>query len=403
MIDRRALSNFVYEMGSPFKRLEALLTDVPPNPALEPIIMTVGSPRHAPPQSVAETLTADLQGFEAYPAITGTDGLRASITAWLNRRYALTAGFLEPAKHVLALNGSREGLTFAARCARDLKPNVEQPVIITQNPFYQAYIAGALMADCEVILLDEADLTGEGISQNDLDRTVAAFIASPTNPQGVVLSKSDWSSWITKARTNNFFVFADECYSEIYRATPPPGILEIADENNDLSKVVSFNSLSKRSNLPGLRSGFAAGDPSFMAPFMKLRNLGGPQVPVPLQNVATMAWSDEAHVEASRTRYAEKWTMVEDRLGRHLRDPLPDAGFFLWLKLPEGLLDTDAVISLWRDQALRTLPGSYMTYPHPDASAGSDRLRLALVADEATTADALDRLATLFERPARTD
>ena len=403
MIDHRALSRFVYETGSPFKRLDALLADVPPNPAREPIVMTVGSPRHDPPKAVAQTLAADLQGLRAYPAITGTPDHRQAIAQWLTRRYALPSGFIDPQQHILALNGSREGLTFAARCARDLKPGADRPLILMQNPFYQAYTAGALMAGCEVVLLEEADITGDAVPKADLDRTVAAFIASPTNPQGVVLSRSDWAGWIDKARTHGFFLFADECYSEIYRAAPPPGVLEVARDQNDLSRIVSFNSLSKRSNLPGLRSGFAAGDPAFIGPFMKLRNLGGPQVPVPLQNVAAMAWSDETHVEESRTRYARKWAMVDKRLGAHLTEPLPEAGFFLWLKLPDGLRDTDVAVGLWRDQALKTLPGSFMTYPHPDASAGNDRLRVALVTDEATTAEALERLATLFDRHDTTD
>lgn len=397
MIEHSDVHRFVYETGSPFKRLDALLASVRPNPDLEPITMTIGGPRHVPPQGVADMLVQNAEGFLTYPATNGTPGHREAITKWLTRRYELPSGLIDQTKHILPLSGSREGLVLAARCARDLRQDISRPIIIMQNPFYQAYAAGALIAGCDIVLLDEADTRGQQLTGDTLSRTVAVFIASPTNPQGQVLSHSEWDAWIELSRMHGFMLFADECYSEIYRQNPPPGVLEVASRSaGGLRQVVSFNSLSKRSNLPGLRTGFAAGDEAFMASFMRLRNMGGPQVPTPLQAAAAMAWSDEAHVNASRTLYAKKWTLVEDILGPHLAEPTPQAGFFLWLKLPEGLPDIDAATQLWREQALRTIPGSYMTYPHPDASAGADRLRLALVEDEATTAKALTRLATLL-------
>lgn len=397
MIEHSDIHRFVYETGSPFKRLEALLAPVRPNPDLKPITMTVGGPRHAAPQGVPELLVENADGFGVYPAINGTPDHRQSITNWLIRRYKLPSDLVDQSRHVLPLSGTREGLVFAARCARDFRQEITRPVIIMQNPFYQAYAAGALMAECDIVLLDENDTRGERLSSETLARTVAAFIASPTNPQGQVLSHSEWDSWIEMARMHGFMLLADECYSEIYRHTPPPGVLEVAARSaGGLRQIVSFNSLSKRSNLPGLRTGFAAGDETFMTRFMRLRNMGGPQVPTPLQAAAAMAWSDEAHVIASRTLYARKWAIVEESLGPHLSEPTPEAGFFLWLKLPAGLPDIDAATQLWREQALRTIPGSYMTYPDRDAATGADRLRLALVDDEPTTREALRRLATLF-------
>jgi histidinol-phosphate/aromatic aminotransferase/cobyric acid decarboxylase-like protein len=276
------IRRFVYETGSPFKRLEALLAGVRPNPDLEPITMTVGEPRHAPPAGIIQALTAAEAGFAKYPAINGTPDHRHAIADWLVRRYDLTPESVDPGAHILPLNGSREGLVFAARTARDLRPAVERPVIVMQNPFYQAYAAGALMAECDVVLLDEDDTRGQAIPEDIWQRTVAAYIASPTNPQGQVLSHGDWHAWIELARLHEFFLFADECYSEIYRRTPPPGVLEVAARSaGGFRQIVSFNSLSKRSNLPGLRTGFAAGDEAFMAAFMRLRNMGGPQVPFP--------------------------------------------------------------------------------------------------------------------------
>lgn len=391
------IRRFVYETGSPFKRLEALLAGVRPNPDLEPITMTVGEPRHAPPAGIVQALTAAETGFAKYPAINGTPDHRRAIADWLIRRYDLTPESVDPGAHILPLNGSREGLVFAARTARDLRPAIERPVIVMQNPFYQAYAAGALMADCDVVLLEETDTRGEAIAEDVWKRTIAAYIASPTNPQGQVLSHADWHAWIELARLHDFFLFADECYSEIYRRTPPPGVLDVAARSaGGFRQIVSFNSLSKRSNLPGLRTGFAAGDEAFMAAFMRLRNMGGPQVPIPLQAAAAIAWSDETHVSASRALYAKKWALVEDALSDHLVEPTPQAGFFLWLKLPTGLTDVDAAKQLWQSQALRTIPGSYIAYPHPTASTGGDRIRLALVDDEPTTTEALARLATLF-------
>ncbi len=391
------IRRFVYETGSPFKRLEALLAGVRPNPDLEPITMTVGEPRHTPPAGIVQALTAAEAGFAKYPAINGTSDHRRAIADWLIRRYDLTPDSVDPGGHVLPLNGSREGLVFAARTARDLRPTVERPVIVMQNPFYQAYAAGALMADCDVVLLEETDTRGEAISDDIWKRTIAAYIASPTNPQGQVLTHADWHAWIELARMHQFYLLADECYSEIFRRTPPPGVLEVAARSaGGFRQIISFNSLSKRSNLPGLRTGFAAGDEAFMAAFMRLRNMGGPQVPIPLQAAAAMAWGDETHVEASRALYAKKWKLVEGAVGTHLAEATPQAGFFLWLKLPTGISDVDAAKQLWEHQALRTIPGSYIAYPHPTHSTGSDRLRLALVDDEPTTTEALARLVTLF-------
>ena len=397
VITHADIRRFVYETGSPFKRLEALLASVRANPGLAPITMTVGEPRHEPPGGILKALAETDAGFSKYPAINGTPDHRKAIATWLTRRYTLPTDIMDPSTTIMPLNGSREGLVFAARCARDLQNTVERPVIIMQNPFYQAYAAGALMADCDIVLLAEDDLRGADIPAEIWPRVVAAYIASPTNPQGIVFSHADWDSWIELARLHDFYLLADECYSEIYRHTPPPGVLEVAGSSaGGFRQVVSFNSLSKRSNLPGLRTGFAAGDETFMVAFMRLRNLGGPQVPIPLQAAASLAWNDEHHVAASRTLYARKWDLVDEMLAPHLVEATPEAGFFLWLKLPDGLSDVEAVTMLWRDQALRAIPGSFMAYPHPDPKTGADRIRLALVDDEATTREALTRLATLF-------
>ncbi|MEM1287421.1 MAG: aminotransferase class I/II-fold pyridoxal phosphate-dependent enzyme [Pseudomonadota bacterium] len=396
MISQAELTRFVYETGSPFRRLDALLADVPANPDLTPINMTVGAPRHAPPDGVLGAITDCADGFSKYPPISGTVQYRQAVSDWIERRYKLEPGAINPQSMVLPLNGSREGLTLAANCARHLTRQTTaqlRPVVIMQNPFYQAYAVAALTAGADVFLLDDDDLSPAQVVPDVLGRAIAAYIASPTNPQGDVLSEDDWNAWIKAARTHDFFLFADECYSEIYRETPPVGALEVAfKRTGSADKVVSFNSLSKRSNLPGLRTGFAAGCPKFITAFTKLRNMGGPQVPLPILNAAKGCWADEAHVERSRALYQDKWRLVDKMLGENSDQPAPDAGFFLWLKLPPSISDIQASTDLWRDFSVRTIPGSYLQYPKAGQSNGTDRLRLALVDDLETTAQALERL-----------
>lgn len=392
-VSRADLHRFVYETGSSFKRLDALLKGIAPNPDLTPINMTIGEPRHTPPEGVGHAVGSTSGGFGTYPPITGSLNLRTAIARWITRRYGLPTDAITPERNVVALNGSREGLVFACRTARDVRLDIDRPVVVMQNPFYLAYIAGALMADVDVHLLDDTDLTGDGVDEDIWERTVAAYIASPTNPQGEVLSQAQWASWIERARRHNFILFADECYSEIYREAPPVGGLEAAwTMNGSLDKVVSFNSLSKRSNLPGLRSGFMAGDPGFIETCTKLRNIGGPQVPLPLQEASVQVWSDETHVEASRALYRHKWQRVADVLGDFLDEPVPEAGFFLWLKVPKGATDIELSTKLWREQALRTIPGSYLAYSVTPGH-GSDRIRIALVGSAEETDEALRRLA----------
>lgn len=400
MITQSDLHRFIYETGSPFKRLDALLADVRPNADLTPIAMTVGAPRHEPP-AILETLAASLDGgIKLYPAITGTKDYRAAVAHWLERRYDIPAGTVEHERDVLALSGSREGLTLAGRCALDLASPEKQaePVILMQNPFYQAYAVGALLAGAEVYVLNEDDPAGQSVPEDILARSIAAYIASPTNPQGDVLSHSDWHSWIELARLHGFYLFADECYSEIWRRTPPPGALETASRSaGGFRSVVAFNSLSKRSNMPGLRTGFCAGDPDFLAAFMKLRNMGGAQTPLPAQAAGEMAWRDETHVDASRDIYRRKWLMADEKLAPYLEEDTPPAGFFLWLKLPPGLSDIAFTKSLWADHAVKAIPGSYIAYPD-ERETGQGRIRFALVDDEATTSEALDRIASALSQ-----
>ena len=318
--------------SNPFQRLAELLEGETAGQG--PIVMTIGEPQHAIPQFTAEVLLENMAGFRKYPPINGSPEFRQAIAAWLDKRYSL-GGTLDEDHGVLPLNGSREGLSFGAIAARDqLDKGLDHPAVILPNPFYQTYAAAAHVADGEAVLLDAIagnnflpDL--DSLSSDLLDRTVAFYVASPTNPEGYVADIAYWQRLIKLARKHRFIIFADECYSEIYRETPPPGVLEAALPLGDgFANIVVLNSLSKRSNLAGLRCGFAAGDPDFLKRWAKFRGLAAPQVPLPAQAVAVRAYQDEAHVIENRRLYNEKFAAAERILGPILGPVTPEAGFF---------------------------------------------------------------------------
>jgi aspartate/methionine/tyrosine aminotransferase len=382
---------------SPFARLNERLAGIAPG--LPPINLGLGEPQHPVPPFVGPTLAAHIDLFGRYPAIRGTDEFRATVARWLDRRYRLERTPIDPERMVLPLNGSREGLFFAALGARERAGSLRRPVILLPNPFYQAYAAGAEAAGAEVVLLDAGperrylpDLGA--VPAEVLDRTIALYVASPTNPQGSVATLDDWSALIAAARRHDFMIFADECYSEIYRATPPPGVLEAAERIGDgYSRILAFHSLSKRSSLPGLRCGFVAGDPDFLAAWTRLRNMAAPQVPGPIQAVAVAAYRDEAHVIENRALYNRKYELAAEILGARL-GAVPQGGFFLWLDVGDG---EAAAVRLWQEAGVRTIPGGYLSLPRPDGgNPGSAFLRVAMVQDIETTAEALRRMARVL-------
>lgn len=397
-------SHLTYKRGAslpgsnPFQRLADLLDGEAPG--LDAILMTIGEPQHAIPDFTAEVLAANMADFRRYPPINGTAEFRQSVAAWLDRRYGLD-GAIDTEKGVLPLNGSREGLSFGAISARDqLNKGLDHPAVILPNPFYQTYAAAAHIADAEAVLLDAVagnsflpDL--DSLDPNLLDRTVAFYVASPTNPEGSVASLSYWQKLIGLARKHRFFVFADECYSEIYRKDPPPGILQAAHEmGTDFSNIIVLNSLSKRSNLAGLRCGFAAGDPEFLGKWVKFRGLAAPQVPLPAQAVAERAYRDEAHVAENRRLYNAKFEAAERLLGPILGPVTPDAGFFLWLDVGRWGDGVSITRALWRDIGVKVLPGSYLASDQADGSnPGRNYIRVGLVAQLEQAETALERMA----------
>lgn len=383
--------------SSPFARLNDTLAGI--DPGLAPINLTIGEPQHPVPPFVAPVIAENIALFGRYPPIRGTDAFRATVARWLDRRYGLVAG-IDPERMVLPLNGSREGLALAALAARQRKGDVENPVVLLPNPFYQAYAAGAELAGAEIVLLDDgADQRSipdlDAIPEAVLARTVALYIASPTAPQGDVATLEDWTRVIETARRFDFMVFADECYSEIYRETPPPGVLQAADRlGAGVANILTFHSLSKRSNLPGLRCGFVAGDPDFLSAWMRFRNIAAPQVPGPIQSVAIAAYEDESHVAENRALYNAKYAAATATLGPKIRARTPDGGFFLWLDVGDG---EAAAVRLWREAGVRTIPGAYLCLPRPDGSnPGTPYIRVAMVQDLATTQEALTRMARVL-------
>ena len=295
------------------------------------------------------------------------------------------------------LNGSREGLFFAAiTAARYVAPRKGTPAILVPNPFYPAYGAGARAANCETIFLPATRATGflpdlDALDEATLARTVAIYLASPANPQGAVASRDYFSRLIALARRHGFIVLSDECYSEIYTQGAPGSALECAGP--DFANVIAFQSLSKRSNLPGIRVGFAAGDKTFLATFHELRNVAAPQVPVPLQHVAVAAYSDETHVEENRRLYRTKFDLADHILGSRYGYVRPAGGFCVWLDVSAYGGDEAAAVKLYKEAGVRVVPGSYLARPQADGSnPGAGYIRLALVQDTETTAEALHRL-----------
>ena len=387
------------EGRSPFVRLHELLADI--KPKLSAINLSVGEPQHPIPSFVGPVLQAHLNDFGRYPANKGTDGFRKEAAAWLTKRYQL-ARPLDYESEVIVLNGTREGLFLGAMAAkRYVSERAGKPAILIPNPFYAAYSAGAAAAECEPVYLPTTRQTGflpdlDAIDEKLLARTVALYLASPSNPQGAVADETYLTRLVKMARRFGFMIFADECYCEIYlNGQAPHGMLQASAP--DFTNVVVFHSLSKRSNLPGLRVGFAAGDRGFLARYIELRNIAAPQVPVPSQEVAIAAYADEAHVEKNRELYVAQFDLADQIIGNRYGYKRPAGGFFLWLDVSQHGGDEAATVKLWREGGLRVIPGHYLARDGADGlNPGDGYIRVALVQDKDITAEALHRIVSVL-------
>ena len=360
-----------------FPRLRKLLDHHAPGGA--PIAMTIGEPRHPMPDFVGPILAANLGGFAIYPNNDGTPELLSAISAWIARRYGVTLA----ADQLMALNGTREGLFNALVALSPETKNGKKPVVLMPNPFYQVYAVAALTVGADPVYVPATAATGflpdyAALPAEVLDRVTVAYICSPANPQGAVASRDYWANLLALAEKYDFTIFADECYSEIWRSAPPVGVLEVAEATGaDPERVFTFHSLSKRSNLPGLRSGFVAGGRKGMAQIRKLRSFAGAPLPQPIQAVSAAAWADEAHVEASRALYQEKFTVAAQVFSGLQGFQVPEGGFFLWLPVEDG---EEAALKLWQKTGVRVLPGAYLSRDVNGDNPGKAYIRVALVA-----------------------
>ncbi|MDC1216173.1 aminotransferase class I/II-fold pyridoxal phosphate-dependent enzyme [Octadecabacter sp.] len=370
-------------------RLRALL-DVH-EPGGDPINMTIGEPRHPFPAFVSDVLATSVGEFAKYPTNEGASELLAAICGWVTRRYAVD---ITPDR-VLVLNGTREGLYNAAMALCPETKNGKQPVVLLPNPFYQVYAIAALSVNAEPVMVPATAQTGHlpdyaSVDPDILDCTTIAYICSPANPQGAVATREYWATLIALAEKHDFKIFADECYSEIYRDTPPMGALEAAaDTGCDPERIVAFHSLSKRSNLPGLRSGFVVSGPNNTREMRQLRAYAGAPLPLPIQRVSTRVWSDEDHVIANREMYQDKFNDADEIFKGINSYTSPEAGFFLWLPVEDG---EQAALKLWQDTGVRVLPGAYLSRPDPSGDPGTGFIRVALVAPKTETQRGLTQI-----------
>ncbi|HEY8950650.1 MAG TPA: aminotransferase class I/II-fold pyridoxal phosphate-dependent enzyme [Rhizomicrobium sp.] len=372
-------------------------------PGAPVVSLAVGDPRGSVPAFVTDALNKHAGEFGEYPPINGTKEWREAAAGWIQRRFELPDASIDPDKHVLPLNGTREGLFLAPFVVTPESKGGGRPVMLLPNPFYQCYAAAVLAAGAEPVFVPTGPSTNflpdyASLPKATLERTVAAFLCSPSNPEGAVASEDYWRKLFVLADQYDFTVFADECYADIYFNAKPAGALMVRHAmTGDFSRLLTFHSLSKRSALPGLRSGIVAGDEKLMATFRQFRNYAAPQVPMPIMAAAAAAWSDEAHVAANRQTYKERFEEARRVIGNSAGFRMPEGGFFLWLDVGNG---EEAALKLWREGGIRVLPGAYMGREiltgKPQSNPGFSFLRVALVSDLSTIRTALQRMGEIL-------
>ncbi len=370
----------------PFERLRALTKDIVPNPAYTPISLGIGEPKHPTPELIKQALTANLKGLASYPATAGEPALRQAIAAWVERRYRVR---VDPASQVLAVGGSREALFAIAQTVID--PTRPGATVVCPNPFYQIYEGAALLAGARVAYVNsDPKITGLGnfaadwasVPEATWAATQLLYVCSPGNPTGAVMPLAEWERLFELSDRHGFVIASDECYSEIYfRDEAPLGSLEAAAKlgRSDLRNLIAFTSLSKRSNVPGMRSGFVAGDAALLKQFLLYRTYHGNAMGPVVQQASIAAWNDEAHVVTNRDKYRAKFAQVTPVVAEVLEVALPDAGFYLWAKVRGG--DVDFARGLLAQYNVAVLPGSLLARDTPAGNPGAGRVRLALVAE----------------------
>lgn len=379
----------------PFQKLSALFAAVTANPALRPISLSIGEPKHATPKFIKDALIEGLDGLANYPTTAGSDALRNTLAQWIGKRYNLPTP--DGKTQVLPVNGSREALFAFAQAVIDRSQPA--PAVVCPNPFYQIYEGAAFLAGATPYFLntlpeDHFALNFAQLPVAVWQRTQLIYVCSPGNPSGSVMSLEEWRELFEMSDRYGFVIASDECYSEIYFGVDQPlGALQAAQQlgRSDYKNLVMFSSLSKRSNVPGMRSGFVAGDAKVIAKFALYRTYHGSAMNPAIQAATIAAWNDEAHVIENRRLYAEKFAQVVSLLQPVLPVIMPDAGFYLWIRTP--IADTDFAQQLYRDYNVTVLPGSYLAREAQGINPGQGFVRLALVANTAETVEAAQRIA----------
>ena len=384
----------------PFEKLRGLLANAQPQADKPPIALSIGEPKHTSPAFVAEALSANLDQLAVYPTTLGIPALRETIAAWCERRFGVPSGWLDAARHVLPVNGTREALfSFTQTVVKRAAPGQQPGLVVSPNPFYQIYEGAALLAGAEPHYLPCLADNGfnpdfDAVSADIWQRTQILFLCSPGNPTGALVPLATLKKLIALADQYDFVIAADECYSELYfdEENPPAGLLTACAElgRSDFKRCVVFHSLSKRSNLPGLRSGFVAGDADILKSFLLYRTYHGCAMPVQTQRASIAAWNDEDHVRANRDLYREKFDAVLDILAPVLDVQRPDGGFYLWAKTPVD--DQSFTRDLFAREHVTVVPGSYLSREVNGDNPGAGRVRLALVAPLAECVEAAERI-----------
>ncbi len=382
----------------PFERLRQLFAGITPNPAMRPISLGIGEPRHATPEFIKDALLGAFGALAAYPPTAGDPALRQACAGWLQRRYGLS---LDPATQILPVNGSREALFALVQTVIDPQTDAtgQRPVVVSPNPFYQIYEGAALLAGADTFYAPSDPGRNFAIDWDNVpaevwQRTQLVFVCSPGNPTGAVMPLDEWKKIFELSDRHGFVIASDECYSEIYfRDEPPLGGLEAAQRlgRSDFRNLIAFTSLSKRSNVPGMRSGFVAGDAQLIKPFLLYRTYHGSAMSGMVQAASIAAWGDEAHVTENRALYRQKFAEVTPVLQSALDVRLPDAGFYLWAAVPGGD-DTRFARDLYAQYNVTVLPGSFLARESLGFNPGQGRIRMALVAETAECLEAAHRI-----------
>lgn len=383
----------------PFQRLRDLFKGINPNANYKPINLSIGEPKHDTPALIKEALITNLSGLASYPTTAGVAELRQAIADWATRRYSIP--LLDVEKEIIPVNGSREGLFAFAQAVINTE-KVAKPVVICPNPFYQIYEGAAFLAGAEPYFLNtlpenQHAMDFDSAPADVFNRTQLVYVCSPGNPSGKVVSLDQWKQVFELSDKYGFVIAADECYSEIYfdEAHPPLGALQAARQlGRDYSRLVVFSSLSKRSNVPGMRSGFVAGDAKILEKFLLYRTYHGCAMNPSVQAASIAAWKDEAHVIENRKLYAEKFKRVTPMLDGVLDVEMPDAAFYLWARSKDS--DTETAIRLYRDLNITVLPGSFLARDAHGINPGKNFIRLALVASVDECIEAAERMKNLM-------